>query len=281
MIDPASTGRTGRFRIGPAIGAAILAFVIGIALMAWAMRNPPRWLDEPTTPQAAPSAQPTAIPVVVDLATLEPRQAALAAQLTALETRAAALNADTSTAAGRAGQASAILLAFAARRAIDRGVGLGYLEEQLRARFGPTMSAETEMVLRASHTPVTLEDLRESLEAAAPTLLTSESDWWAGVGSELRNLIVVHRVGTPSPLPADRLARARRMLEVGNVEGALGEVNRLPGAAQSTNWTDAARRYVVTRHALDKLEAAAITGAIAPAPIPATPPPAPEPTPAG
>ena len=55
-------------------------------------------------------------------------------------------------------------------------------------------------------------------------------------------------------MPADRLARARRLLEAGQVEAARAEVERLPGATQASNWMDAARRYIVARKALDILD---------------------------
>jgi len=42
----------------------------------------------------------------------------------------------TSAAAGSAGRADALVIAFAARRAVDRGVALGYLENLLVQRFG-------------------------------------------------------------------------------------------------------------------------------------------------
>jgi len=63
-----------------------------------------------------------------------------------------------------------------------------------------------------------------------------------------------------SPMPADRLARARRLLEAGQVEAARAEVERLPGATQASNWMDAARRYIVARKALDILENTALMG---------------------
>lgn len=256
-----------RSRIGPAITIAILAFVVGLALMAYAMRRTPgffaRGTTTPSTPAAAPSPQPV-MPSGPDTATLALRESALAAQLSNLEARAARTDADSAAAADSAGKAEAILVAFAARRALERGVGLGYLEAELRERFSSALPREVNAVIRTARAPVTLEDLREGLAAATPTLLSTQSDWWAGVGSELRNLIVVHRAGTPSPLPSDRLARARRQLEMGNVEAALAEVQRLPGAAQAGNWTAAAGRWIDSRRALDMLEAAAITGVLTP-----------------
>ena len=53
---------------------------------------------------------------------------------------------------------------------------------------------------------------------------------------------------------------ARRMIDAGNVEGALGEVSRMPGAADAMSWIDAAKRYVEARRALNQLELAALNG---------------------
>ena len=50
------------------------------------------------------------------------------------------------------------------------------------------------------------------------------------------------------------------MLAAGQVEAALGEVARLPGADNAPRWITAAKRYVEARQALDTLEAAAIQG---------------------
>ena len=274
--DPAYPDRARpRTRLGPVVVIALIAFAVGLALMVFAIRNTPGWLGAGRA-ASAPAAQPAvtpppatspppveAAPAPVDTVTLATRTAALAGQIASLEARGATIAADSQAAAARAARAEGILVAFAARRAIDRGVALGYLEEQLRDRFGATVPRETDAVIRAARAPVTAEDLRVGLETATPTLLAGDDDWWAGIGSELRNLIVIHKAGTPSPLPADRVARARRMLDAGNVEAALAEVGRLPGASRVENWTAAARRYVEAHRALDTLEAAAITGAVA------------------
>jgi hypothetical protein len=276
MTDFDPTPAPPRRRGGLVLTIAVLAFLAGLALMAWAARRGEGWwfAAKPKT-VAAPVQAPPAPPP--DVTALGSREAALAAQLASLETRTATLGSTTAQAEGQAGRAEAILIVFAARRAIDRGVGLGYLEPQLRARF-VSAPGDVEAVVRAGHTPATLEDLRQSLDAAAPILLSGSSDWWAGVGTELRNLMVIHRAGTPSPLPADRLARARRLLLTGNADGALAEVQRLPGAANGASWIDAAHRYINAQHALDRLEAVAIVGEVT---QPARPAPAAAPTPTG
>ena len=97
----------------------------------------------------------------VDTAMLATREATLAGQLTALEARTAAVSSDAMAAGGQATRAEGLMVAFAARRAIDRGVGLGYIEEQLRLRFGRAQPRATAAVIQASHQPVTIEDLRQ------------------------------------------------------------------------------------------------------------------------
>ncbi|MDF0488173.1 hypothetical protein PX554_08530 [Sphingomonas sp. H39-1-10] len=198
----------------------------------------------------------------IDLDALSSREAALSAQLDALEERTAGVGADAQAAAGNATRAEGMLIAFAARRALDRGVGLGYLEERLRYRFGASQPGAVATIVQAAREPVTLDDLRGGLDAIGPDLVTGgfRGGLVASFRRELTGLIALHRAGTPSPLPADRLARARRLVEGGRIEAALGEVARLPGAADAGRWTDAARRYIESRHALDTLEAAAMAG---------------------
>ena len=201
---------------------------------------------------------------------LAAREAALAGQLTALEARTAAVSADAAAARGQATRAEGLLIAFSARRALDRGLGLGYIEEQLRNRFGAIQPRAVIYVIQASRQPVTLEDLRQGLDAIAPEISTvSDDNWWQSLRREFGHLVVLRKAGTPSLLPGDRLARAKRLLEGGQVEAARAEVMRLPGAGDATNWLTAASRYVTARHALDLIENAAILGqAATPAPHP-------------
>jgi hypothetical protein len=274
-----------RSRIGPFALVIALILALGLALMWVGMRDGEGWWNSASQPAAEPSpaildaaAQP-APAAAVDPLTLATRESALSAQLAALEARAAGIGADVAGAADRAGRAEAILVAFAARRAIERGAPLGYLEEQLRTRFGTTQQGAVVTVIQAGRDPVTIEALRQALDANAPLLLNSGAGgWFEGLVRELRSLVVLHEANAPSPLPADRLARARRMIDAGQVEPALEEIRRLPGAAQAANWTAAARRYIDARRALDTLETAAIVGTIPVAaptmPVQPVPPPA-------
>ncbi len=255
------------------IGAMLLiAFVAGLTTARFASTRFPG-IDREEVAPAARAVSRAAAPVVpaaaadssaaaVDPQTLATRETALSAQIASLEARTATLTADAGAAGGQATRAEAMLVAFAARRAIDRGLGRGYLEGQLRTRFGAAQPHATEQVIASARQPLTLEDLRQGLDAIAADLSTGTSSrgWLAGLGGELSGLIVLRKVGVPSPLPADRLARARRLIEAGQVEAARAEVARMPGAVGAGNWLAAADRYVATRGALDVLEGAAITG---------------------
>ena len=274
---PIDATRTRGPRTGVFLGIIALAFIAGVVLTGYLMKHV-SWLGGTSAVQQAATvkaAQPDtsnfnpAQPLnangeavaALDPAALASREATLAGQLTALEARTAAVTSDAAMAAAQAGRAEGLMVAFAARRALDRGAGLGYLEEQLRNRFGSVQPRAVAAVIDASRQPVTLEDLRQGLDALAPDISTVSSEgWWASLRRELGGLVVLRQAGTPSPRPADRLARARRLLEGGQVEAARAEVVRLPGAGDAGNWIQAADRYVTARQALDQIESAAIMG---------------------
>ena len=141
--DSADSG-SGRWHIGGDPGHR--AFVAGLAAMAW-LRSYDRWFGErmvPTGPRPHAAADRPADTVLV-AAAREPRRPlpstsmrrsdALAARMGDLETRAVARSPDAQAASGNATRAEGLLVAFAARRALDRGLRLGYIEDQLRDAF--------------------------------------------------------------------------------------------------------------------------------------------------
>lgn len=270
-------------RTGATIALILLALAAALLLLAYGARNL-GWFGGSqiaktgavtstrpggTTATGSTTADPShggADPVV-----LATREAALAAQLAALETRAATISTDASAAGAQAGRAESILVAAAARRAVDRGQPLGYLEEQLRQRFGASEPRAVAILIGNARQPVTLETLRQGLDTLAPDLVVNASyGWWEGLRQELGRLIVIREASAPSSNPSDRLARARRLLDGGQVEAARAEVARLPGAGAAQTWQHAAQRYVTARRALDLIEnAALVTPVTAPAPAPA------------
>lgn len=264
-VDPPRTRRMGLWAL-----LVLIAFVGGATLASWALYSGvlARLTPQPPAPMAAAADyQPpqtlgaTGAPPPIDPATLLSQEAALAGRLAALEARAAAVATDAAAAGAQAARAEALMVAFAARRAIDQGTGLGYLEEQLRTRFAAAQPRAVAIVVAAAREPVTVEDLRQGLDAIAPELQTGDGgDWWSNARRELGALIVLRREGTPSTAPTDRLERARRLLADGQVDQARTEVARLPGAAQAGGWATAARRYALAHQALDVIETAAILG---------------------
>lgn len=161
-----------------------------------------------------------------------------------------------------AGRADALVVAFAARRAIDRGVALGYLENLLVDRFGPQHQRAVATIVTASHQPVRLNDLITEYETLGPDLRRGgpEDSWWTGFKRELGELVEIHRADRPSPSADARYARALQRLSAGEVDQALAETMRLPGAARAAGWVAKARRYIATRRSLDEIESAALLG---------------------
>jgi hypothetical protein len=275
--DPFSLPRRRRWR-----GAAIIyitVFIAGVLLAAlairqWGDRLP--WLAPPAQRTALAKPQPrlptTPVDATANIDTLAAREAALSARLADLEARSATIDTKADAASGNATRAEGLLVAFAARRAIDRGIGLGYIEGQLRERFGATQPRAVATVIRAARAPVTIEDLRLGLDSIAPDLVSGGHEAiWSGLRNTLSNLIVLHKEGSPSPRPSARMARARRLLEAGQVEAALAEIERLPGASGAQRWLAAAHRYIDARRALDVIETAAILGQGAPVAAAASP----------
>jgi len=249
-----------RSMLGPAL-ALLIAFLLGIALTAYAVRRWDRiasWLHpQPVVTVAARPAPHIRAPVKP---AAPPSDAELADRVNTIESRVNAVEARAAETTGDADRAEALLVAFAARRALDRGQPLGYLEGLLRERFGGTDAASVALIIATAQRPITLTQLQDSFATLGPTLVSADphESWWAGLRRQLGSLLVVRRAGTPSPLPVNRLARANRALEQGHVDAAAAEVARMPGAARAADWLASARRYILARGALDSIETAAL-----------------------
>lgn len=248
---------------------ALLLLVAGAAVATWGLSRwdagarffgvaPPQPVQLVRQPVAAapPKAQPA-----------EPLAAADAARIATIESRLGAIESQAQAAAGSAGRADAMLVAFAARRAIDRGVALGYLEPLLVQRFGPRHQAAVATIITASRDPVRLDSLIADYQAIGPALRGGgpEEGWWDAFRRELGTIVSVHRADTPSPQPQARYDRALARLEAGQVDAALAETMRLPGGAHATQWVTRARRYIAAHRALDEIESAALLGGPGPA----------------
>ncbi|MEP9358889.1 hypothetical protein [Sphingomonas sp. KR3-1] len=262
------------WRSASLIGTIAFAAGIGVTIGAVGLAGGLSPRVDPPAPLPSPLATQVAVPQLppgTDLATLSARETMLAGKLDQIELRLRDSDASSRNAASYATRAERMMIVFAVRRAIERGQPLGPLDAQLRARFGERNGDAVAAILRAAAQPVTLEDLRAALDTLGPQLANDPKDsLWNRVRRMLGNLVVLREAGTPSPLPAERLRRARRALDRGDVEAALAEVAHMPGVAVAESWTGAARRYVAARVALTEIERAAMDlPATAAAPAPA------------
>jgi hypothetical protein len=251
-VDYGSSNGVRRRSFLSVIALPLIAFLLGIAAMAWILT---RWetaavflgvRDAPPPAPVAVAAPPAPVNLVPQTsgstkATPEPQRLVIDPETTRrvaqLEERVAEIDIQSRSAAGNANRAEGLLIALAARRALDRGVGLGYIE---------------------------------GLTGAGP-----DQNWWTALKTELSGVVTVRRAGTTSTMPAERMKRASRSLEAGQVDIALLEVLRMPGRERAEPWINEARRYVAARRALDAIETAALLEPHAPLPtemsIPAPP----------
>ncbi|MES2699498.1 MAG: hypothetical protein V4647_07795 [Pseudomonadota bacterium] len=184
---------------------------------------------------------------------IDSRVAALEQQLTHLEVQSQA-------AASFAVRSENMLIAFASRRALERGQPLGYLADQLRLRFSETHPNAVQTVIDAAANPVSLDELLVRLDALGGQLeeMPAEASLLARIQAQASRLFAIRSEDTPSPVAQDRLERARAALANGQVERAIGEVRQLPGAPLAGDWLRQAQAYADAQRALEVLEAASV-----------------------
>lgn len=245
-----------------------IAFIGGIFATLWAGPGLQRWVHRvqdkefigqddaggTTGNDQAASADTAGSPAnSMNVASLEARMAVLSAKLDTISTQA-------NDAGSNAARAEGILIAFATRRALDRGAPLGYLEGELRLRFGESQPRAVTTIINAANAPVTLADLQAGLDEVTPGLIGTQEkrDWWTATKQELANLIIIRKASQPSPVPQKAIERAKMMLWAQRVDNAVEEIEKLPDHQDADEWLQMARRYNEARRALDVIEAAAI-----------------------
>jgi hypothetical protein len=244
-----------------ALAWILLLLVTGAALATWGLS---RWNSAAqflgVAPRPTPPVALRMVPESLATQPAVPADAASVAKVAELEARLRLVENSTRRTAGAAGRADALLVAFASRRAIDRGVPLGYLETLLADRFGEQNPRAVAAIITSSRQPVTLDQLIADYEALGPALRRGAPDesLWQGFKREMGSLIAVRRATTPSGKPQARYERAVAELQNGHVDGALAETMRLPGAPRAADWVGKARRYVVAHRALDEVESSAL-----------------------
>ena len=276
----ASRGRGSRALVAVLVLVMLLGVLAAASWLGWKQGWLHLSLDgaEPavaTSPTPAQSAQ-----LVADRVAAEAALAGAAAKVSALEQRLVELNQQAIAASGQASHAEALLLAVAARRAVERGAPLGYLENQLRIRFGESQPGAVDRLLMASQKPVTLASLDEEFERIASRLAGGRQDEgsWDWFKRQIGSLVVIRHDDTPSPTPENRIERARYAIAGGRIDAAIAEIERMPGRDAAVDWLAHARDFVMTQRALDQLETSALTlpdpvriAAPAPSATPATP----------
>jgi hypothetical protein len=181
-------------------------------------------------------------------------------RVAAMEQRLTRLDLQSQAAAGNAARAEGMLIAFAARRALERGQPLGFLEDQLRLRFGDARPNAVQTVIDASKDQVTLNELLVQLDGMGTGLVEVPEDEGliSRIGHEISQLFSVRTDDIPSPVAERRLERARINLENGQIERAIAEVRAMPNAAMAQDWLEQAERYAAAQRALEVLETAAV-----------------------
>ncbi|HEX5258021.1 MAG TPA: hypothetical protein VFW35_04475 [Sphingomicrobium sp.] len=258
-------------RTGMGWGARLLVglvlILVGAAAAVWALGHYQRAAHILGVVPAQQPVMLTPKPVVMNPQPQAPPAPSTAAQTQAedqkiadLQNRVAAVETATQRAEGSAGRADALVIAFAARRAIDRGVALGYLENLLMDRFGAQYRPAVATVITASRQPVRLDELISEYDSLGPDLRRGgpQDSWWTNFRRELGDLVEVHSANRPATNPEAQYQRARQRLAAGNVDQALAETMRLPGAARAGDWIAKARRYIAAHRALDEIESAAL-----------------------
>ncbi|WP_374411094.1 hypothetical protein [Novosphingobium colocasiae] len=284
-LSPAAPGYTAASSPPPArrrgsargqLVVALLAFATGGALVIWAGIEGylPRYLGAPApaVTQTAPAVEPDAADAgraaAGDLAGATSAAAkggpetvaSLEGRLAMLEDRLSRIDYQSGAIVGNTARAEGMLIAFAARRMVDRGEPLSYVADQLRLRFANAQPRAVQTIIDFSRKPVTIDELSARLEALSPQLSNTAGSvgLWSRVRREVTGLFVVRSDNASLVTPSARIDRARLMLSSRRIGGAIEEVERLPGADSATNWIADARRYQEAQRALDLLETTAM-----------------------
>lgn len=251
-------GWTARLLIG------LVLILAGAAAATWGLaryQSAAKLLGVVPAPQPA-AQQPQALSAQQapqSAGTLNP---AIAMQIAQLQARVQRVESENAQTQGSAGRADALLIAFAARRAIERGVALGYLEPLLVDRFGNAHPQAVATIVTGSRSPVRLTELIAQYQDLESELIgpPPNEGVWTGIKRGFSSLITVRRSDKPSTQPQARYERALSHLMSGEVDFALAETMRLPGASRAREWINRARQYVAVHRALDEVESAALIG---------------------
>lgn len=258
---------------GITLGALLAGLLIG-ALAVWWLAGKPspmRLFRSDAVAAPAPARQPLTAPAagtaaeahqaVQQAAQVAEQQGGIDQRVAAMEQRLTRLDLQATAAEGNASRAEGLLIAFAARRALERGSPLGYLQDQLKLRFGDAQPNAVQAVIDAAAHPVTLDQLLVRLRGMEPALSGKPKGEgaFAWISRQVSQLFVVRHANEPSPGAVDRIERARLYLQTGRADLAAAEVRRMSNAEPAKQWIADADRYAAAERALDMIETAAIS----------------------
>lgn len=205
------------------------------------------------SPSPSPSASPTPLQQPALAGAFDQRVAALEARLNDLSLRAEA-------ASGNATRAEGMLIAFAARRALEQGKPLGELADQVRLRFEEAEPMAVRTVLEGAERPVTLDALLAELDRLKPELTgrPASETGWGRLRREMDGLFTIRRGTGANNDPDGQYERAKVLLRSGQIKLAREQVQAMPGRSAAANWIGEATRYESVQQALDLLETAAL-----------------------
>lgn len=236
--------------------AILLSFAGGAGLIGYLV-----WDGRIQLGPEAPAPQPVAsLPAAASQSAAPVPTTTLEAKLADLERRMAQLDLQAAAFGGTSARAEGLLVAMAARRAIEQGKPLGYLEGQLKTRFDAARPDAVKTLLEAARSPVTLDQLSAQLEDLGPALLGAPQNegGWDKFKRELSGLFVIRRDSGHAKRPAQRLDHTKLLLRSGRIDEAIAEVSRMPGNAAAKDWIAAAQRYAAAQAALAQVEEAAL-----------------------
>lgn len=268
--EPRKPGGKGRL----ILGVAVLSFLLGGGLVGWLVYDGKlHWTDTPVTEaparlatnapatDAAPVESPATPPSLTAPIVLPPAlTAGIEQRMAQLEQRLSTLDLQAQTATGNAARAEGLLIALASRRAIERGVPLGLLGDQLRLRFGEAQPRAVQLLIGEAKPSATLDQLDAGLKTLSIQLNSAAAaeNSWDRFARQIANMFVIRRTESSAIQPDLQLDRARLLLRSGQAMAAADLIAALPANPAASAWVAQARRYASVQQALDQVEVAAI-----------------------
>ncbi len=196
----------------------------------------------------------------------------VAAKVEALEKRVAQIDSQDGTAVAFSPPQGGVATALRARRALDSGASLSFIQTQLTQRFGDRYPQAVDALQQLASEPVTLDELRDDLARRGDAIIGrgGEAGLWSRIQLELGELFMLRERGESPTSPAHILQRAGEDISKGDLKGAIEKIASLPKNDASGAWLESARRYQNAKDALDRIERGALSQPLA-APVLVTP----------